>query len=82
MVHGDFRMANMKPGEEEKAVLIDFDWARKVGSARYPVTRSDGLDYPGEPRGPIGAGDHRQLCEIGSSNMSKLLYRTTVYHCC
>ena len=65
MVHGDFRMANMmlKPGEEEKAVLIDFDWAGKVGSARYPVTRSDGLDYPGEPGGLIDAGDDRQFYE-------------------
>ena len=63
MVHGDSRMANLmlKPGEEEKAVLIDFDWAGEVGKARYPVTRSDGLGYPGEPGGPIGAGDDRQL---------------------
>ena len=33
MVHGDFRTANimLKPGEEEKAVLIDFDWAGEAG---------------------------------------------------
>jgi len=65
MVHGDFRMANvmLKPGEEERAVLIDFDWAGEVGEVKYPVTRSDGLGYPGEPGGPIGAGDDRQLYE-------------------
>jgi hypothetical protein len=65
MVHGDLRMANimLKAGEERKAVLIDFDWAGKAGEARYPITRSDGLGYPGEPGGPIGAGDDRQLYE-------------------
>jgi len=65
MVHGDFRMANMmlKPGEEEKAMLIDFDWAGDVGRARYPVTRSDGHGYPGDPGGLIGAGDDRQFYE-------------------
>jgi hypothetical protein len=65
MVHGDLRMANimLKAGEEEKAVLIDFDWAGRVGEARYPITRSDDLGYPGRPGGPIGAGDDRQFYE-------------------
>ncbi|PVF92684.1 hypothetical protein CPB86DRAFT_769081 [Serendipita vermifera] len=63
MVHGDFRMANvmLKEGEEEKAMLIDFDWAGEAGKVRYPVTRSDGFGYPGEPGGPILAGDDRRL---------------------
>ncbi|PVF94210.1 hypothetical protein CPB86DRAFT_669483, partial [Serendipita vermifera] len=38
MVHGDFRMANimLKEGEEEKAMLIDFDWAGEAGKVSYP----------------------------------------------
>jgi hypothetical protein len=66
MVHGDFRMVNimLKAGEEEKAVLIDFDWAGEAGKVKYPVTRSDGFGYPGEPGGPIGAGDDREFYEM------------------
>ena len=62
MVHGDFRMANVmvKPGEEEKAMLIDFDWAGDAEMVKYPVTRSDGFGYPGYPGGLIGA-DHDRL---------------------
>ena len=65
MVHGDFRMANimLKPQEEEKAMVIDFDWAGEAGVVRYPLSRSDGLGYPGEPGGPIGAGDDRLFYE-------------------
>ena len=65
MVHGDFRMANimLKPGEEEKAMLFDFDWAGFAGKVRYPVTRSEGFDYPGKPGGTIDAGHDRQLYE-------------------
>ena len=63
MVHGDFRMANimLKPGEEEKAVLIDFDWAGEAGKVSYPVTRSDGFGYHGDPGGVIDGGDDRSL---------------------
>ena len=50
----------LKPGEEEKAMLIDFDWAGEAGKVRYPLTRSDGFGYPGKPGGPIGEeGDCR-----------------------
>jgi hypothetical protein len=65
MVHGDFRMPNimLKKGEEDKAVLVDFDWAGEAGKAKYPVTRSVGFGYPGEPGGPIGAGDDRRFYE-------------------
>ena len=63
MVHGDFRMANImvKPGEEEKAKLIDFDWAGAAGNARYPVTRSHCLGYPGCAGGLIDADDDRKF---------------------
>ena len=64
-VHGDFQMANvmLKSGEEENAVLIDFDWAGEAGRARYPFTRGDDFGYPGEPGGPISAEDDRRLYE-------------------
>ena len=62
MVHGDFRMANvmLKPGEEEKAMLIDLDWAGEARKVRYPVTRSEGFHYPGRPGGCIDVKhDHK-----------------------
>ena len=63
MAHGDFRMANImvKPDKEEKAMLIDFDWAGVAERVRYPVSRSDGFGYPGAPGGLIGAGHDRQF---------------------
>ena len=63
MVHGDFRMANVmvKRGEEEKAMLIDFDWAGEADKVSYPVTRSNGFGYPGYPGGLIGARHDRQF---------------------
>jgi hypothetical protein len=63
MVHGDFRMNNImvKAGEEENAVLIDFDWAGNVGEARYPHNRTNVVVYPGRAGGPIEANDDRQL---------------------
>jgi len=65
MVHGDFRMANvmLKKGEEEKAVLIDFDWAGEAGKVRYPVTRNPGFRYPGSPGGFIEAKHDREFYE-------------------
>ena len=65
MVHGDFRMANImvKPGKEENAMLIDFDWAGGAEEAKYPVTRSHGFGYPGCAGGIIGAGHDRELYE-------------------
>ncbi|KAI0000814.1 hypothetical protein BJV74DRAFT_882649 [Russula compacta] len=37
-VHGDLRAVNVMIDAEVKAKLIDFDWAGKSGTARYPVT--------------------------------------------
>jgi len=52
MVHDDFRRANimLKPGEEEKGVLIDFDWAGEAERVRYPVTRGSRM-VGAEPAG-------------------------------
>jgi hypothetical protein len=71
MVHGDFRMANimLKLGEEERALLIDFDWAGQAELVRYPVSRNDGYGYPGMPGGLISAGDDRQLYETWKNQL-------------
>lgn len=71
MVHGDFWMAHvmLKKGEEEKAMLIDFDWAGGAGKVRYPVTRSRGFHYPGSPGGPIEATHDRELYETWRSEI-------------
>ena len=72
MVHGDFRTANimLKPGKEENAVLIDFDWAGKAGVAKYPFTRND-LGYSGKPGGFIAAEDDRKLYETWKDKVFK-----------
>ena len=38
-VHGDLREANVKlrGGGKESIALIDFDWAGKIGIAKYPL---------------------------------------------
>jgi hypothetical protein len=71
MVHGDFQMANvmLKPGEEEKALLIDCDWAGKAGEVMYPVTRSQGFRYPGAPGGPIEAEHDCKFYETWKSKI-------------
>ena len=64
MVIGDFRTANImaKPGEEENAMLIDFDWAGEAEVAKYPFTRND-IGYPGQPGGFIASKDDRTFYE-------------------
>jgi len=37
MVHGDLRWPNTVFGEGGRAILIDFDWAGKVGEAEFPA---------------------------------------------
>lgn len=46
LVHGDIRDTNITVQEtSEDIMLIDFDWAGKIGEVRYPmnVFRGDGL---------------------------------------
>jgi hypothetical protein len=71
MVHGGFRMANimLKPGEEERAMLIDFDWAGQAEQVRCWITRSEGYRYPGMPRGLISAGDDRRFYETWKTQL-------------
>ncbi|CAG8521641.1 14128_t:CDS:2 [Funneliformis mosseae] len=47
-VHGDFRTSNFMISKDRKQVMIvDFDWAGKEGSAKYPqfINRFDSLDW-------------------------------------
>ena len=80
MVHGDFRAANimLKPGDEAKAVLVDFDWAGKAGEVRYPITRSNSFGYPGEAGGPISMQDDRQFYATWKDEI--LLYPPIVHY--
>jgi len=67
VVHGDFRANNVmvKPGEEELAVLIDFDWAGKAGEVHYPLDRNHiGIQWPGQAGSAISVGDDRSTFKI------------------
>ena len=68
----------LKPGDEAKAVLVDFDWAGKAGEVRYPVTRSNGFGYPREAGGPIDTQDDRQFYSTWKDEI--LLYPPIVPH--
>jgi hypothetical protein len=73
VVHGDFRANNImvKPGEEESAVLLDFDWAGKAGEVHYPLDRNDiGIPWPGRAGSAIRVGDDRFMLK---SQWAKLL---------
>jgi hypothetical protein len=64
VVHGDFRVTNImiKPGEEELAVLVDFDWAGKAGEVYYPLDRNQlGIHWPAQVGSAISAGHDRYM---------------------
>lgn len=46
MVHGDLRDVNilLKNGDPSQLRLVDFDWADKIGEARYPKFLSTDVD--------------------------------------
>lgn len=48
LVFGDLRLPNILiTGEEEKVVIIDFDWCKKAGEGRYPASlNQEGIDWP------------------------------------
>jgi hypothetical protein len=51
-------------GTEKKKVvirIIDFDWADRVGVAKYPYLLNTSIGWPGGPGMPIGAGDDREM---------------------
>ena len=62
VVHGDLRpnniMCRVQPesgteGQELDIKVVDFDWAGKLGSAKYPAIMNAAIKWPGAPRGPI-----------------------------
>lgn len=44
MVHGDLRKPNVFV-EGEKIRIIDFDWAGKAGTAKYPICLSEAVAW-------------------------------------
>jgi hypothetical protein len=64
VVHGDFRTNNImvKPGEEESAVLVDYDWAGKAGEVHYPLDRNHlGIEWPSQAGSAISLGHDRSM---------------------
>ena len=61
-VHGDIRSSNILVGNsEDDFMLLDFDWAGRIGEARYPMNlnRSEGLWRPDGARdGALILADH------------------------
>jgi len=65
LVHGDLRPNNLMIKMQKSMVLaqpvqikvVDFEWAGKVGFARYPHNRNEDLGYPGKPGDLIGRDD-------------------------
>jgi hypothetical protein len=63
-VHGDFRANNImvKSGEEELAVLIDFDRAGKADEVHYPLNCNySDIQWPGGPASAIQLGHDRSM---------------------
>ncbi len=70
VVHGDLRPNNMmcrerpdrgKEGGELEIKVVDFDWAGKLGVARYPTIMNPNIAWPGNPRNVIGEDDDKTL---------------------
>ena len=46
LVHEDVREYNLLTNEAGDVKLIDFDWAGKAGTVRYPHNLNDGVEWP------------------------------------
>jgi len=68
-VHGDFRDTNFVVGDDNRFMLLDFDWAGPVEEARYPmyVNRTD-------IRRPEGACDGKKILVKHDLEMLKYLF--------
>ena len=81
VVHGDLRpnniMCRVQPGVGKEGELeirvIDFDWAGKVGVARYPSVMNPHIPWPGKPRELIGENDDETLLSL---TLAKLYTRS------
>jgi aminoglycoside/choline kinase family phosphotransferase len=73
-VHGDFRANNImvKPGEDESAVVIDFDWAGKDGEVNYPLYLNNReIEWPSEAGQAILSAHDRFLLEMEWDSLLK-----------
>ena len=70
VVHGDLRPHNImcrpRPDtgterHELEIKVVDFDWAGKLGSAKYPANMNPAVEWPGAWRGIIGENDDETL---------------------
>ena len=70
IVHGDLRPHNImcrpRPdtgtGEHELEIkVVDFDWAGRLGSAKYPANMDPAIEWPGARYGVIGENDDETL---------------------
>jgi hypothetical protein len=69
LVHGDLHPNNLMIKMSDRIHImqpveirvVDFEWADKVGVARYPQSLDKDIGYPGEPGSLIGAGDDRYM---------------------
>ena len=68
VVHGDLRPNNImcreRPdsGTQELEVkVVDFDWAGKLGSAKYPAIMNPDIKWPGASHDVIGEDDDNIL---------------------
>jgi len=65
LVHGDLRPNNIMIRMQDRTLIakpveikvVDFEWADKVGVARYPQNRNEDIGYPGKAGGLIGWDD-------------------------
>jgi hypothetical protein len=64
-VHGDIRSNNImvKKGHEGECYLIDFDWAGKVGTARYPFDLNTSITRRRIPGAAIMLEDDQQMMD-------------------
>lgn len=68
VVHGDLRPNNIMCRERPdsgtqklEVKVVDFDWAGKLGSAKYPAIMNPDIKWPGAPHGVIGENDDETL---------------------
>ena len=69
VVHGDLRPNNImcqelpdqgKERGELEIKVIDFDWAGRLGVARYPTNRNPDIAWPGNQRDLIGKDNDKE----------------------
>ena len=78
-VHGDLRpnnlMIRMKDrtniAEPVEIKVVDFEWADKVGIARYPHNRNEDIGFPGKAGDLIGPKDDQYMIDKWKEDINK-----------